>query len=159
MCMSDSFATNSEAYYQVKAGTLHRGGKIKVSVLPIPDKYKVLMEYNVKRKEWVPVPKSLLNGKKEMEFPKQFETVKGYEELEQKKTMDIPKAKLVFVSRVDVGDLKQAYKLQVLPTNKKSKIDIIYHPSLPSVGWKKVVITFISNIPLLDGYELQAELK
>lgn len=157
--MTNSFANTPVANYKVKEGTLHRGGKIKVSVLPVPDKYKVLMEYDVKRKSWVPVPGNLLKGKKEMEFPKQFETVKGYEELEEKKSMDIPKAKLVFVSRVDVGDLKGAYKLQVLPTNKKSKIDIIYHPSLPSVGWKSVIITFLSNIPILDGYKLEAEIR
>ena len=63
------------------------------------------------------------------------------------------------MKRGDAGNLKNAYFFQVHPTNKKSKIDIVYHPDLPSVGWLSVDITFLSNIPLLDGYELEARLK
>lgn len=117
------------------------------------------MDYNVKKKDWVPVPSKLLKGKTVMEFPEEFRTETGYQNLEKQKTMEIPKAVLKFVKRADFGNLKNAYFIQVLPTNKKTKIDIIYHPSLPSVGWEKVQITFISKIPLLDGYELIAKLN
>jgi hypothetical protein len=74
--------------------------------------------------------------------------------------MDIPKARLEFLKRVEIPDQKTAaYLLKVMPTNKKTEIEILYHPKNPSVGWEKVDITFISNIPLLNGYEVKAELK
>lgn len=94
-----------------------------------------------------------------MEFPEEFRTEVGYQHLEKQKSMDIPKAVLKFVKRADFGNLKNAYYLEVLPINKKTKIDIIYHPGLPSVGWERVKITFTSNIPVLDGYELIAQLR
>jgi hypothetical protein len=117
------------------------------------------MDFNVKKKEFVPVPSKLLKGSTVMEFPKKFRTEEGYKELEKKKTMSIHKANLHFIKRADVGKLQDAYFFEVRPTNKKSKIDIIYHPSLPSVGWLEVDITFLSKIPVLDGYELEAVLK
>ena len=149
----------SSADYKVLAGKLHKSGSVKVSILPIPEKFKVQMDYDVKRKDWVPVPGKLLKGKTVMEFPEDFKTEVGYQNLEKQKSMNIPKAVLKFVKRADVGNLKNAYFLQVLPTNKKTKIDIVYHPDLPSVGWDNVKITFISNIPILNGYVLIAKLK
>jgi hypothetical protein len=161
LLLSLSFSSLCEdtANYEVEKGSLHKGGKFVVRILPETDKYKVVMDYDVEKKGFVPVPAKLLKGTKEMEFPKEFRTEAGYKELEKKGTMDIPKAQLKFVSRGDDGDLKNAYFIQVLPTNKKSKIDIVYHPSLPSVGWNRVTITFISPFPILDGYELKAVLK
>ena len=152
------WASDSLARYEVLPGQLHKGGKILVSILPVIDKFKVRMDYQIKTKEWVPVPAKLLKGKTEMEFPPEFKNEKGYKKLEKSKKMDIPKAQLIFVRKGDYGKLKNAYFLQVHPTNKKTKIDIVYHPSLPSVGWSKVKITFISNIPILDGYEVVSEI-
>lgn len=156
--VSYAFA-QSEANYKVLKGKLHKAGTVKVQILPEPAKYKVQMDYDVKKKDWVPVPSKLLKGKTVMEFPEEFKTETGYQHLEKQKSMEIPKAILKFVKRADFGNLKNAYFIQVLPINKKTKIDIIYHPSLPSVGWEKVQITFISKIPLLDGYELVAKLN
>jgi hypothetical protein len=73
--------------------------------------------------------------------------------------MKIAKAQLIFKKRADAGKYKNAYFFEVRPTNKKSKVEIIYHPDIPSVGWLEVDITFLSNIPILDGYELKARLK
>lgn len=156
LCLS---AKSNTADYKVLSGTLHKRGNIKVQILPDTDKYKVQMDYDVKKKDWVPVPGKLLKGKTVMEFPQEFRTEAGYQHLQKDKKMEIPKAVLKFVKRADFGALKNAYYLQVLPTNKKSKIDIVYHPSLPSVGWSRVKITFLSPFPLLDGYELIAQFK
>lgn len=154
-----SIGAESSADYKVLKGSLHKKGKVVIRVLPDTDKYKVVIDFDVEKKTFVPVPSSLLKGSKEFIFPNEFKTEAGYKELEKKQTMDIPKAKLQFVRRGDDGDLKNAYFLQVLPTNGKTKIDLVYHPSLPSVGWNKVTITFISPFPVLDGYELKAELR
>lgn len=159
LMMSLTTAAQTTAQYKVQKGSLHKGGKITVTVLPDTDKYKVEMKYDVEKKALVPVPGSLLKGKKAIEFPQQFRTAAGYKDLESKKEMEIPKAVLKFVKRADYKSFKDAYFIEVHPTNKKSKIDIIYHPSLPSVGWARVQITFISNIPVLSGYELIAEFK
>ncbi len=153
-----AIAANS-ANYRVKPGKLHRKGKVIVNILPDPEQYRVKMDFDVKKKEYVPVPGKLLKGSTIMEFPKKFRTEAGYKELEKKKNMAIHKAELRFQKRSDVGKLKDAYFFEVRPTNKKSKIEIIYHPSLPSVGWLEVDITFLSNIPVLDGYELEAVLR
>lgn len=153
-----AMAANS-ANYKVKPGKLHRKGKVIVNILPDAEQYRVKMDFDVKKKDFVPVPGKLLRGSTVMEFPKKFRTEAGYKELEKKKSISIHKAELHFQKRADVGNLKDAYFFEVRPTNKKSKIDIIYHPSLPSVGWLEVDITFLSNIPVLDGYELEAVLK
>ncbi len=153
-----ALAGNS-ANFKVKPGKLHRKGKVIVNILPDTEQFRVKLDFNVKKKEFVPVPSKLLKGSTVMEFPKKFRTEAGYKELEKKKDMSIHKANLHFVKRADVGALKKAYFFEVRPTNKKSKIDIVYHPSLPSVGWLEVDITFLSEIPVLDGYELKAVLK
>lgn len=155
MIQSNAFSAD----YRVREGQLHKGGKVEVHILSIPDKFKVQMDYDVKKKPWVPVPSKLLKGKTVMEFPEQFKTEEGYQNLQREGSMEIPKAKLKFVKRMNVGNLKDAYLIEVLPTNKKSKIEITYHPKLPAVGWSKVEITFLSNIPILNGYEIIADLK
>lgn len=152
-----SFAQTS-AEYKVSPGSLHKSGNVTITVLPDEKVFKVKMDYKVKKKDLVPVSSSLLRGSKTFDFPQSFKTVSGYIDLQSKGSMEIPKAKINFVKRGDIGNLKDAYFIQVLPTNKKSKIDIVYHPSLPSVGWKNIKITFISPFPILDGYELFAEL-
>ncbi len=145
--------------YKVLPGMLHRKGKVIVTVLPDSEKYRVKMDYDVKKKDFVLVPDKLLKGSTIMEFPGKFRNETGYKELEKKKKIFIHKAELRFVKRDKIGPLKNAYFFEVRPTNKKSKINIIYHPNLPSVGWLEVDITFLSNIPILNGYKLEARLK
>lgn len=147
------------AEYKVLPGKLHRKGKVNVSVLPDAEKFRVKMDFKVRKKEFVPVPQSLLEGSTVMEFPPDFRTEAGYQKLEKEKSLTIPKAQLRFVGRADVGAFKGAYVLEVHPTNKKSKIDIVYHPRIPSVGWYRVDITFLSPYPILNGYELKTRLR
>lgn len=159
MLFTLSAFASTTANYNVLPGKLHKKGKVVVNILPDKDLYRVKMDFNVEKKNLVPVPAKLLKGSTVMEFPEKFRTEAGYKELEKKKHIDMKKAQLVFKKRADAGRLKNAYFFEVRPTNKKSKIDIIYHPDLPSVGWYKVDITFLSNIPVLNGYELEAKLK
>ncbi|MFL5783054.1 MAG: hypothetical protein ACJ76H_00510 [Bacteriovoracaceae bacterium] len=153
-----AYGSNS-ANYKVLPGKLHKKGKVIVNILPDQETYRVKMDFNVKKKDFVPVPSKLLKGSTIMEFPDKFRTEAGYKELQKKGKIEIHNAELRFVKRADYHGLKDAYFIEVKPKNKKSRIDIIYHPSLPSVGWEKVEITFLSKIPVLDGYELEAVLK
>jgi hypothetical protein len=158
ICLPLLSLAQSSAEYKVAPGSLHKKGNVFITVLPDEKVFKVKMDYKVKKKDLVPVSSSLLRGSKTFDFPNSFRTVAGYIDLQAKRSIEIPKAKINFVKRGDIGELKNAYFLEVLPTNKKSKIDIVYHPSLPSVGWQSIKITFISPFPILDGYELFAEL-
>lgn len=147
------------ADYLIEPGKLHQKGTAKIEILPSTTSLKAVMSYDLKAKDFVPVPKKFLKDKKTMEFPPEFRTVKGYQALEKAKTMQIHKAELKFVKRATSGNLKNAYFVDVLPTNKKSKISLIYHPSLPDTGWQEITITMISKIPVVDGYQLKAKIK
>lgn len=147
------------ADYIIEPGSLHEKGTAKIAILPSSTTLKTSMSYDLQAKDFVPVPKKFLKAKKIMEFPVEFRTVKGYQALEKAKTMKMPKAELKFVKRAQSGNLKDAYFVDVLPTNKKSKISLIYHPSLPDTGWQEITITMISSIPIVDGYQLKARIK
>ncbi len=147
------------ADYIIAPGSLHQKGTAKIVILPSTTTLKTSMSYDLQAKDFVPVPKKFLKDKKTMEFPVEFRTVKGYQQLEKLKVMKMPKAELKFVKRATSGGLKDAYFVDVLPTNKKSKISLIYHPSLPDTGWQEITITMISSIPIVDGYELKAKIK
>jgi hypothetical protein len=156
--LSMNIQAKGVGHYKVLPGTLHEKGSVEISILPYETKFSVQMVFSLKKKPYVPVPDKLLKGSKIYEFPIQFKSEEGYQYLETAKQIQIPKAILKFSRRGDLGNLKNAYFIQVLPTNKKTKIDIVYHSSLPSVGWAKIKITFISKIPVLNGYELEAEI-
>lgn len=154
---TNAIAMNA-AHYKVLPGSLHKKGNVVVTVLPSESTFDVEMDYNLKKKPLVPVSNNLLKGKKVYHFPLKFKSEEGYRELEKTKTMMIPKAELKFVKKGNFGNLKNAYFIQVLPTNKKSKIDIVYHPSLSSVGWANIQLTFLMPIPIINGYKVEAEI-
>ena len=147
------------ADYIIGAGQLHQQGTAKIEILPSTTTFKAKMSYDLQAKDFVPVPKKFLQDKKIMEFPVEFRSVKGYQQLEKQKIIKTAKAELKFVKRGESNGLKDAYFVDVFPTNKKSKISFIYHPSLPDTGWQEITITMISNLPILDGYELKAKIK
>lgn len=147
------------ADYSIRPGKLHKGGSAWVEVQPETDKFTVKMTYEIIKKAWVPVPSQHLKGETILDFPPEFRDESGYLELESQGTMDLPNAHLRFLRRTIIGNKQNAYQLLVLPNNGKSKIEIIYHPELPAVGWGNVRITFISEVPLLNGYEVILDLK
>lgn len=147
------------AHYTVKEGKLHKGGSVTVKVLDAIQSFKVKTSYEIEKKGWVPVPSEYLKGETITDLPEQFRDERGYLELETRREMKIEKAKLKFVKRTNVGQKKNAFVIDVLPDNNRSKTTITYHPELPALGWASVVITFISDIPMLNGYQVVAELK
>lgn len=94
-----------------------------------------------------------------LDLPADFRDERGYLELETKGEMKISDARLKFLKRINIGSLRNGFLIEVYPDNGKSKTRISYHSELPSAGWAKVEITFISHVPLLNGYQLHAELK
>jgi hypothetical protein len=111
------------------------------------------------QKPWAPIPSHALKGQDEIELPLMFKDERGYLELEQRGQIELEEGKVIFIKRVNQGPLKNAYEVQVLPKNGKSKIDVIYHPALPSAGWAKITVTFVSSLPVLNGYKVVMEIE
>lgn len=151
--------TTKVAKYSLDAGKLHKGGKAQVEVLPDPENYLVKLKYDINKKALVPIPGSILKGEKDFVLPKAFADEKGYQELEQKGSMEVDKAVVNFLRREKVANLPDAYLFEILPRNGKSRIEVAYHPTLPGVGWKYVKLKFLGNLPLLQGYETTAHLE
>lgn len=153
------YAAGESAYYEILKGKLHRGGSATVTVLPDPDNFVVDLSYKINKKALVPVPDKHLSGKTIVELPIQYRDERGYLELEEKGSVEIKKARLVYQKRVDVAQYKGAHQILILPSNGKSKTQIIYHPDAPALGWLRVKVIFVSDISLLNGYEAEMRLK
>lgn len=147
------------AQYTLREGKLHKGGVASVEVLPHDSLFIVKMGYEVYKRSWVPAPPEALKGDTVLELPTEFKDERGYLELETRGTMSIPDAELKFIRRTNLGKYKNAFEVLVLPKNGKTKIEVIYHPEVPEAGWAQVRITFISPVPLLNGYQAIADLK
>lgn len=147
------------ADYHILKGKLHRGGKGHIEVMPDEENFIVKMNYEIWKKPLVPVDDDELKGQTTVVLPPQFKDERGYLELETLGSMTVPKAELKFIQRVKFRELEGAYQFLVIPNNGKSKVEAIYHPSLPSTGWGRVKIIFISKFPLLNGYQAVAEMN
>ncbi len=159
LCSTISFAS-SKADYLISEGRLHKGGTAIIEVIENSDEnFTVKMSYQLLRKILVPIPNSVLKGETSIVLPSEFSDERGYLELETRGSMDIKDARIQFLNKVDFRGLKGAYRILVLPKNGKAKIEIIYHSSLPATGWGKILITFTSAIPVLNGYKIQTELN
>lgn len=148
-----------KANYKVAEGKLHKGGKATVSILDNLNRYSLKMTYQLEKKKLVPVPEKHLSGETTIDLPLQFKDERGYLELEEKKEMNIEGAKLTYLGRTHINNLlKDAHRIMVHLKNGKGRIELVYHPNLDVAGWEKLTMTFISDIPLLNGYRVTCEL-
>lgn len=156
LIFSANVHANEVATYFITEGKLHKGGKASVEILESnPEKYVAKLTYELYKKILVPIPADELKGESVLELPLEFRDERGYMELEIKKTMELEKATLKFIKRLKWEELDSAYQIQILPKNGKSKIDVIYHPTVRAAGWAKILITFISSAPVLNGYQVE----
>ncbi len=147
------------ANYHIEKGKLHSGGSAQVEVLEnSPEKFIAKLSYHIQKKILVPIPEDQLKGETVFEFPPEFRDERGYLELETKGVIELEKAKLQFVKRVNWRGLKDAYQVLILPKNGRSKIEAIYHPSIKAAGWGRVLVTFINSIPIFNGYQVVIEI-
>ena len=148
------------ASYHILKGSLHKGGNAKIEITEKSSKkFSAKMSYDIDKKALVPIPKKVLAGETVIELPPEFKDKRGYAKLEKKGFMEIEKARLQFIKKMTWNGKKDAYDILIIPHNGKSRIEVIYHPSLPAAGWGQVVITFISPYPILDGYKAIIELN
>lgn len=150
----------AKANYKILEGKLHKGGIASVTVTESSKSFTLRMSYRLQKKELVPVPSKHLAGETTITLPTQFKDERGYLELEQKKVMDVDGAKLTYLGRTSIDKkLDDAHRILVNLKNGKGKIEVVYHPQLPEAGWHKLTMTFISSIPLLNGYRVVGELS
>ncbi len=148
------------ANYHILKGKLHSGGKAQVEIVENTDnKFVAKMNYEIYKKILVPIPDDVLKGENVITLPPEFRDERGYMELETKGTMEIEKARLQFIKRVKWKNYNDAYQVVIFPKNGKSKIEVTYHPTVPAAGWGRVLVTFISNAPILNGYQAYIELN
>lgn len=144
--------------YHISKGSLHKGGVAKVEVTTKSKKaFVTKMSYEIFKKSLVPIPSKVLRGETVISMPPEFSTAKGYQKLEKKGVMEIDKAKLQFVKKTSWRGLSGAYNILILPKNGKTKIEVLYHPTIKAAGWARVIITFISPYPILNGYNAVIE--
>lgn len=147
------------ANYQIEKGKLHTGGTARVEVLESSaEKFVAKLNYHIQKKILVPIPEEELKGETIFEFPAEFRDERGYLELETKGAIELEKAKIQFVKRVSWRGLKNAYQILILPRNGRSKVEVIYHPSIKAAGWGKILVTFINSVPIFNGYQIDIEL-
>ncbi len=146
------------ANYRILEGKLHRGGSARVEVVAGPG-FTVRMSYELVKKPLVPVPSDALKGESTVELPELFRDERGYLELEAKGRMSVPDAELRFVRRAKWGAHSDAYLIEVLPENGRSRIEALYHPTVAGAGWAQVKVIFISKVPLLNGYVAEMHLR
>lgn len=143
------------ANYSVSKGKLHSGGKARVEINEnSPEKFIVNLNYEIYKKILVPIPEDQLKGETLFELPPEFRDERGYMELQTKGIIELEKATLKFVKRVKWKNFNDAYQVIILPKNGKSKVEVIFHPSVSAAGWANIVVTFINNIPIFNGYQI-----
>ena len=148
------------ANYHILKGKLHSGGVARIEITKnSTEQFSTKMNYEIYKKVLVPIPDDVLKGETIIELPPEFRDERGYMELQTKGSMQIEDAKLQFMKRVAWRNHKDAYQILILPKNGKSKIEVTYHPDLPAAGWGRIIITFISKVPLLNGYQAYIELN
>lgn len=148
----------SAASYHFTQGTLHQGGRATLEVLNDPYVFKIHFSYSLEKKLLIPVPENYLKGKFTIELPSQFKEEAGYLELEKIKTMDTPKAKLLHEGRSDFYELTGAHLVHIILHNGRGEAQVLYHPFLPAVGWGEIRMIIKTDLPLLNNYNLIAEM-
>lgn len=148
------------ATYNIQKGLLHTGGSASVQILEnAPEHFVAKLKYKILKKILVPIPDDQLEGESIIEFPQEFKDERGYMELETKGTIELKDVVLNFIKKVKWSGHSDAYQFSIIPKNGKTKILAVYHPALPAAGWMKLVITFINNIPIFNGYEIIIDYK
>lgn len=144
--------------FKILRGKLHAGGSLTVdtgATINNGQDIDLNFEYKIDKKGLVPVPSEYLQGEYKQAIPTMFLDERGYIELARVKSMKISEATISYLGRVDVGEHKGAYKVKIAADNKKSEIELVYHPHLDGLGWGYLKLTIFTEIPLLGSYVIE----
>lgn len=145
--------------YRIERGSLHTGGLVKSSIKEHQESGKVIIniQYNIKAKPFVPVPREYLSGNYEQVLPESFLDETTYLQLEVDKSMKIDEATVYHIGRADVGRYLNSHVIKIVADNGRSEMKVYYHPAISEMGWAKVIL-LVKNIPLIGNYTINAEL-
>jgi len=149
-----------KSVFNVYGGKLHTGGRIEALVDPDQARSGVVtvkLKYAVRKKIYVPVPQSVLNGDEEQDIPESFLDERGYLELESKGSSELEKVTLIHQGRFNLGKFLNCHKVLIKAKNGKSSTTVYFHPSLKGLGWKMIELVLHTNIPALGDYLFRAE--
>lgn len=144
--------------FKILRGTLHTGGSLSVETGAVINSGKdinLMFKYKINKKGLVPVPSEYLQGDYKQVMPVLFLDERGYIELARVKKMKVPEATLIYLGKTNLGANKNAYKVKIAADNKKSEIEIIYHPHLDGMGWGHLKLTIFTGVPLLGNYVIE----
>ncbi len=149
----------SPILHDIAKGQHHKGGEIRIEVSSnTATSFTAKIAYKIKKKFYVPVGDSKLQGDVEQGLPKIFSTKEGYTHLEQVGSIKVDRATVKFIKRESIGEYYDAFKIEIIPDNGKWKGFLWYHPSVEGVGWIKSDLTLLS-IPVLGDYSLTSFIR
>ena len=156
----NAMATESSTF-KILPGKLHKGGSLVATQNQTDhaDEMVIDMSYQITKKDFVPVPSQYLKGTYQQKLPALFQDERGYLDLERAKSMRIQDANVMHLGRTTLGQFHDAHLIKILPDNKKSEILITYHPSIEGLGWDNLKLTLHTDLPLLNDYRLEGQLK
>jgi hypothetical protein len=160
----DSNATKtrdpSVSVFGILPGKLHKGGTLTAtpSETDIPGMIRILIDYEITKKNLVPVPSAYLTGNYEQVLPEEFLKEDGYLALEQAGAIEAQDSTIIHQGRVPFRNLSNAHLIQIIPNNGKFEIHLVYHPSIPGLGWDEVKLILHTGIPLLGNYWIEGSL-
>ncbi len=158
LLFTSSLFASEVAHYKIRPGKFHKGGKIKISVQETKHHAIVKINYKVKKKAFVPVPRKYLSRVYSRAIPLKLMQERGYDELAKKGVMNLPKARIKYLGRKDYHSYRNCHVIKILPTNGKSELTAFYHPNIPAAGWVYVKIK-IKNIRFLKSYTMEAKYR
>lgn len=144
--------------FKILRGKLHTGGSLTVETGAVMNQGKdinLMFKYKINKKGLVPVPSEYLQGDYKQVMPVMFLDERGYIELSRVKKMKVPEATLIYLGKTQIGTLQNAHKVKIVADNKKSEIEITYHPHLDGMGWGYLKLTIFTPIPLLGDYVIE----
>jgi hypothetical protein len=161
----DSNATKtldpSVSVFGILPGKLHKGGTLTAtpSETDIPGMIRILIDYEITKKTLVPVPSAYLTGNYAQVLPEEFLKEDGYLALEQAGAIEAQDSTVIHQGRVPFRNLGNAHLIQIIPNNGKFEIHLVYHPSIPGLGWDEVKLILHTGIPLLGNYWIEGTLS
>jgi hypothetical protein len=159
--MTAAFGAEKD-HFEILPGRLHKGGTMDVRVLsidPVAKTMVVFFEYKILKRQLAPIPSEFLKGDLTQELPLKYEDERGYLELEIKKSELVSNAILKHLGRVQFDGSQDAHKVSIEPNNGKSVIQLIYHRSLPGLGWNSIKLMLRTSLPGLKEYQVEAKRK
>jgi hypothetical protein len=154
-----AFATFGELYFVINPGGFHRGGSATAKISSVDEVNGVMnaqIDYVISPRSGIPFPEKYEKGSRTEVLPLDFRYEYGFRDLEAKGEIELPKAWIKHLGRVDWGKFKGAHKIEMRAKNNLSIIEIIYHPDISYLGWAQVTIKLLNTIPTRKVYLVEA---